>query len=62
LLLANKHCNVELLELSDRYGYRDAHVARSAIARARVRLESDRGFGQLVRDAEMRLRIGDLAA
>ena len=62
LLLANKYCNVELLELSDRYGYRDAHVARSAIARARVRLESDRGFGQLVRDAEMRLRIGDLAA
>lgn len=55
LLLGHERGVEEVGALAQRYGYRDTATARSAIARARARLERDPDFHALVADAAARL-------
>jgi REP element-mobilizing transposase RayT len=55
LYLSSLHTAVPMDDLCRRYGYRNIPVARSAVARARRRIESDTCFAELVEHATARL-------
>ncbi|MDW3219676.1 MAG: transposase [Acidimicrobiales bacterium] len=55
LLLGHLRGVEDVGSLAERYGYRNIATARSAIARARARVDRDPGFRALVSDAAARL-------
>ena len=55
LYLTSLHTAAPMEDLCRRYGYRSIPVARSAVARARARLENDPAFAELIEHAIARL-------